>query len=95
MNTTVYKYPMMPEIELPKGAEILKFAHQKGITDGYFIWAAIDPGEIVTEKRNFEWVFTGYPIQAQDDIVHKFIDTAFSMNDTMVVHLFEKVKINN
>lgn len=86
---TVYKYEISgyePEIEMPKGAEILTVAFQG---DKFCLWAKVDTDAAI-EKRYIEAFGTGHDIPRCVGIDWKYLGTGF-MRNGLVFHAFERL----
>ncbi len=103
----VYKYELVPpegpsgtlaEIELPKGATILRIAPQGG---QFFLWALICKDVQETVKRKWLVVGTGHEfsakafadialIAARDgrSVPFEYQETALALNDALVFHFW-------
>lgn len=79
----IFKYELMDETLLPKGAVVLKAGMQGGIM---YIWALIDPNEREFTKRGFLVVGTGQPFE-HHYLGYRFIDTIF--DGPFVWHVWE------
>ncbi len=72
-------------IAMPKGAETVCFAVQRG---ELFLWARVDSTELL-EKREFQLVGTGHQIVGYREDFN-YVGTAFLNEGAIVFHLFEK-----
>jgi hypothetical protein len=85
----IYKYLISVSdfinIDLPKGAEILKIDVQNSQV---CIWALVDKFAKETELRKFRTFGTGYDINDNTSNL-KYINTIFLMNGSLVFHIFE------
>lgn len=84
---TIHKYPMSQEttfISMPKGAKILDLQVQDGTPT---IWALVDD-EAELEKRNFQTVGTGWPL---NDAIRGFPHIGTVQIDGLVWHIFEVI----
>lgn len=86
---TVYKYQLSQnretQVELPKGAEILKVDVQN---DTICLWAKVNPDKKKKEARTFEVFGTGHPMP---DFERRFLNTFFVQGGTYVFHAFERI----
>lgn len=84
MNLTVWKFPLTAPnvvLEMPKGAEILHIADQRGTPH---MWARCDP-EAPIELRRFIVTGTGQPCPSS-----KHIGTFLLDGGDLVFHVFEE-----
>jgi hypothetical protein len=89
-DKTVYKYKLQSlgdyyTLELPVGAQILKFATQYNIPA---LWALVDP-EAALVKRRFRVAGTGHKISSAEVDRLTYIGTCQLREGTLVWHLFE------
>jgi hypothetical protein len=88
MAKVIWKYEIPDEnpfeIEMPKGALILKAALQR---NRLTMWAAVD-AVAEKEKRSFFLVGTGAPVNKAG----RYIDPFLIADDSIVLHLFEATK---
>lgn len=82
---TVWKYKLTPEIEIPRGAEVLSVHEQRG---DLWIWVKVNPNNR-SEKRRFAVFATGEDVP---DISLKFIGSAVLSRGRLVQHVFEILK---
>ena len=91
----IYKYDITPkeisevEIEIPVGAQILKFDSQFEVA--ICIWALIDPTAEV-EKRTFSIMFTGEELTEEFLSLYSYKTTVALLNDSRICHIFEKTR---
>lgn len=82
---TVYEYPLQISDEfiigLPKGAQILKVALQKGEP---YLWALVDT-EAELESVYIRCAGTGHPIEQQNV---EYLGSVIMYDDRFVVHYF-------
>ena len=73
----IYKYPLagrhVTKVEMPKGANVVKFDSQAGTC---CIWAIVDP-ESPMEERFFSIVGTGWTIEDTDCYIGTIQEGAF------------------
>ena len=87
----IFKYELTEQtegivkVELPTNAKILKVAFQNG---RLCLWAIVDDGNKLTEKRTIMIYGTGEPIEENTETL-KHLDTIFQ--DIYVWHIFEQV----
>ena len=88
MVLCVFKYPVSMEaefsIDLPKGAQILKFDVQR---DKPMMWALVD-SDAVKQRRWFRIAGTGHPIDYPQHEL-RFVSTFFVAGGALVFHVFE------
>lgn len=72
-------------LDMPKGAEILSFALQRGVP---CLWVLVDPAAD-TEVRKFRLAGTGHPIM---EAHLEFIGTIHVSDSALIFHLFEMTK---
>lgn len=82
---TVWKYKLRPEIEIPRGAEVLSVHEQRG---ELWIWAVVNPNNR-SEKRGFAVFETDEDVP---DMSLKFIGTVLLNHGRSVQHVFEILK---
>ena len=93
MVKIVYKYELAYEvqehkIDLPKGAEILTVAFQRGKPH---LWALVNANEEESEERTVLLCGTGHPLDLRDSgYILNYINTVYV--EQYIWHLFEKVK---
>ena len=75
-------------IEMPKGAQILKVDTQYDIP---YIWALVDPSHEI-ETKVFEIFGTGHLITYPVGSVRNYIGTFMVEHGTYVFHVFERIK---
>lgn len=90
MSATVWKFvwPLpsdRAEFDMPRGAEILTVANQY---NQVCLWARVNPlGDL--EKRRFALVGTGHA--APGAASGRYLGTAFLHDETLVLHVFERL----
>lgn len=72
------------ELEMPKGAQILRVACQQSMP---MLWALVD-ASAEKEVRRFAVYGTGHPIEHFDQRIH--VATFFMAGGKLVWHLFER-----
>ena len=78
-------------LRMPKGARILTVHSQRELSgrNGLCIWALVDPGQTILERRTFRVAATGHEVA---DIQNKrFIGTVFLYSGSIVFHIFEEL----
>lgn len=89
----VYKYPVPMgdyfEVELPRGAQVLKVEDQDGHPR---LWALVDPTAPHTIRR-FRFAGTGHPISDPSSNL-RFINTFQIAAGALIFHIFEVVTDN-
>ena len=85
MGTRIFKYEIYNDgnLTLPKGAKILSVA---AVGNEIFLWAEVNPSEIIMNDRAIVVFGTGWPIPNLKKKV--FIGTVIMQNG-MVFHVFE------
>lgn len=94
---TIWKYSFGPlhemrankEFEMPEGAKVLHIANQAG---QLCLWAEVEPGR-PNEPRWFGVISTGYRFSASGDTRDEYVGTALFHRDTLVLHVYELVKV--
>lgn len=82
---TIYKYIVRSEVEIPKGAILLKI----GVQDGNpCLWAEVDTDNSI-EVRHFRAIGTGWDIAYFDKQTLAYLDTVFIAQ--FVWHIYEYI----
>lgn len=87
----IWKFVLKPEteIDMPKKAKLLSVADQYG---NVCLWVEVDT-IWENEKRSFVFFGTGHTIPIDLDLA--FIGTVLLMDDSLVLHVFEKIVDSN